>query len=67
MTRSFMVCTPHQILFGYQINEMGGTCIPYAEGRGAYGILVGKTERRRPLGRHRGRWDDNIMDLQEVG
>ena len=29
---------------------------------------MGKPERRRPLGRHRRRWEDNIkMDLQEVG
>jgi hypothetical protein len=34
------------------------------EGRGAYRILVGRPEGRRPLGR----WDDNIkMDLQKVG
>ena len=33
-----------------------------------YRVLVGKPERRRPLGRPRGRWEDNIkMDLQEVG
>jgi hypothetical protein len=32
------------------------------------GILVGKTERKRPLGRPRRRWVDNIkMDLREVG
>ena len=38
------------------------------EERGAYGVLVGNTEGRRPLGRPRRRWVDNIrMDLQEVG
>jgi hypothetical protein len=38
------------------------------EGRGAYRILVGKPEGRRPLGRPRRRWEDNLkMDLQEVG
>jgi hypothetical protein len=38
------------------------------DGRGAYRILVGKPEGRRPLGRPRHRWEDNIkMDLQEVG
>jgi hypothetical protein len=38
------------------------------EGRGAYRILVGRREGRRPLGRPRRRWEDNIkMDLQEVG
>jgi hypothetical protein len=31
-------------------------------------MLVGRPEGRRPLGRHRRRWEDNIkMDLQEVG
>ena len=38
------------------------------ERRGLYRILVGKTEGRGPVGRHRLRWDDNIkMDLHEVG
>jgi len=35
---------------------------------GVYRVLVGKTEGRRPLGRPRRSWVDNIrMDLQEVG
>ena len=38
------------------------------EDRGVYRVLVGKPEGRRPLGRPRLRWVDNIrMDLQEVG
>jgi len=38
------------------------------ERRGLYRVLVGKPERKRPLGRLRFRWEDNIkMDLQEVG
>ena len=38
------------------------------EERGVYRVLVGKPERKRPLGRPRRRWVDNIrMDLQEVG
>ena len=38
------------------------------EGRGAYRVLVGKPEGRRPLERARYRWEDNIkMDLREVG
>jgi hypothetical protein len=38
------------------------------EKRGAYTILVGRPERRRPLGRPRRRWKDNIkMAIQEVG
>jgi hypothetical protein len=36
--------------------------------RGSYRILVGKPRGKRPLGRPRRRWEDNIkMDLQEVG
>jgi len=38
------------------------------EGRGVYRVLVGKPEGKRPLGRPRRRWEDNIkMNLQEVG
>jgi len=38
------------------------------EERGVYRFLVGKPEGKRPAGRHRRRWVDNIrMDLQEVG
>ena len=34
---------------------------------GIYGVLVGKPEGKRPLGRPRRRWEDNIKtDLQEV-
>ena len=37
-------------------------------GRGVYRVLVGKPEGKRPLGRPRRRWEDNIkMDLQRVG
>jgi hypothetical protein len=38
------------------------------EGRGACRVLVGKPEGKRPLGRPRRRWEDNVrMDLREVG
>jgi hypothetical protein len=38
------------------------------EGRGVHRVLVGKPEGKRPLGRPRRRWEDNIkMNLQEVG
>ena len=38
------------------------------EGRGVQRVLVGKPEGKKPLGRPRRRWEDNIkMDLQEVG
>ena len=38
------------------------------ERKGVYRVLVGKPEGKRPLGRPRRRWEDNIkIDLQEVG
>jgi hypothetical protein len=38
------------------------------EVRGAYNILVGRPEGRKPLGRPRRRWEDNIkMDVREIG
>jgi hypothetical protein len=38
------------------------------EGRGAYRALVGRPVGKRPLGRPRRRWEDNIkMDLSEIG
>ena len=38
------------------------------EERGAYRVLVGKPEGKRPLGRPRRRWVDNIrMDVRDVG
>jgi hypothetical protein len=38
------------------------------ERKGVYKVLVGKHEGKRPLGRPRRRWEDNIrMDLQEMG
>ena len=48
---------------------MGGACGTYGGGvRGVHRVLVGKPEGKRPLGRPRLRWEDNIKkDLQEVG
>jgi hypothetical protein len=38
------------------------------EGRCVYRVLVGKPEGKRPLGRPRRRWEDNIkLDLREIG
>jgi hypothetical protein len=38
------------------------------EERGVHSVLVGKPEGKRPLGRLRRRWEDNIkMDVEEVG
>jgi hypothetical protein len=47
---------------------MGGPRSTNGEKRNAYRLLVGKPEGKRPLGRPRCRWVDNIrMDLGEVG
>jgi len=47
---------------------MGGDVARMGEGRGAYRVLVGKPEGKRPLGRPRRRWVDNVrMDLHGVG
>ena len=47
---------------------MVGACSANGERRGVYRVLVGKPEGKRPLGRPRYRWEDNIkMNLQEVG
>jgi hypothetical protein len=45
-----------------------GHVVRIGERRGVYRVLVGKHEGKRPLGRPRCRWEDNIkMDLQELG
>jgi hypothetical protein len=45
-----------------------GNVARMGEGRGIYRVLVGRPEGKRPLGRPRRRWDDNIkMDLREIG
>jgi len=51
-----------------RIMRWAGHVARMGEERGVYRVLVGKPEGRRPLGRPRRRWADNIrMDLQEVG
>ena len=51
-----------------QTNVWAGHVACMGEERGVYRVLLEKPEGRRPLGRPRRRWVDNIrMDLQEVG
>jgi len=52
----------------FQKNETGWACGMMGEERGVYRVMVGKLEGKRPLGRPRHRWVDNIrMDLLEMG
>ena len=47
---------------------MGGHVARMEEGRSAFKMLTGKPTGKRPLGRSRRRWEDNIrMDLEEIG
>ena len=67
-----MICTAHTICILRLIKSRRMRCAGHVERmgeeRGAYKVLVGKPEGKRPLGRPRRRWVDNIgMDLQEVG
>jgi hypothetical protein len=49
-------------------DEMGRACSTNGGKRNAYRILVGKPEGKRPLGKPRRRWADNIkMDLRDIG
>jgi hypothetical protein len=53
----------------YQVkeDEMGRACCTNRTKRNACGIFVGKPKEKRPLGRPRYRWVDNIkMDLREI-
>jgi hypothetical protein len=66
-----MLCTPSQNIIRMIKSRRlrwAGHVARIAEKRGANRALVGKPEGRRPHGRPRCRWEDNIkMDLREVG
>jgi len=66
---SDLYCSPN-IIRGMKSRRMrwAGHVAHMGEGRVAYIVLVGKREGKRPLGRPKRRWEDNInMDLYEVG
>lgn len=55
-------------LFKQEQLSWAGHVVCIKKSRGAYRILMGKSEENRPLGRPRPRWDGNIeMDLKETG
>ena len=58
----------NNILYSELPTAWAGHVAPMGEERGVHRVLVGKPDGKRPLGRPRRRWEDNIkMDLQEVG
>jgi len=65
----FMCSSPYIFLVIKSRKMRGaGHVVRMGERRGAYGVLVGKPEGKRPLGRPRHRWEDNIkMDLRIKG
>jgi hypothetical protein len=68
--RSLIICTPHHTYNScdqIERNEMGGACSTYGESRNVYRILVGKYEGKKPVGRPRHRWKNNMkISLEEV-
>jgi hypothetical protein len=69
--RSLMICTslPNIVrVIKSRRMRWAGHVARVGERRGVYRVLLGKPEGKRPLGRPRRRWEDNIkIDLQEVG
>jgi len=62
-----MICTPDPILFGRPRTGWAGHVARMRKRRIVYRVLVWKPEGKRPLGRSRRRWEDNIkMDIQVV-
>ena len=69
-TRNFVVCTVHLIVRIIKSRRLrwAGHVARMEEGSSALKILTGKPTGKRPLGRPRRRWEDNIrMDLEEIG
>ena len=64
-----LYCSPNIVqLIKLRKMRWAGHVAHMGERRGVYRVLVGKLEGKRPLGRPRHRWEDNIkMDLQEMG
>jgi hypothetical protein len=63
-----MICTLCQVTNKVKDDEVVGAYSSNVEKRNAYRLLVGKPEGKRPLGRPRRRWVDNIkVDLLEIG
>jgi hypothetical protein len=64
----FLIALLSVSMFILILREFLITYAEIGEGRGMHRVLVGKPEGKRPLGRPRRRWEDNIKtNLQEVG
>jgi hypothetical protein len=56
-----VISTPNQLSVGHKIKMRWARHVAsLGERRGAYRVLVGSSAGKRPLGRPRGRWEDNI-------
>ena len=64
-----LYCSPNIVrVIKSKVMKWAGHVVRMGERRGAGKVLVGKPEGKKPLGRLRRRWEDNIkIDLQEVG
>ena len=67
--RNFIDCTINIVrVIKYRRLRWAGHVARMEEGRSAFRILTGTPAQKRPLGRPRRRWEDNIrMDLKEIG
>ena len=68
--RNFKVCTVHHIVGVIKSRRLRwtGHVARMEECRNTFNILTGKPTGKRPLGRPRLRWEDNIrMDLEDIG
>ena len=64
-----LYCSPNVVrVIKWRGVRWAGNVARMGERRGVYRVLVGRPEGKRPLGRSRRRWENNIkMDLEEVG
>ena len=68
MENSYECCVETQRSISYGESGRSFPCYRMEEGRSAFKVLTGKPTGKRPLGRPRRRWEDNIrMELEEIG
>ena len=68
ITKNFIICSFHHREIKSRRQRWAGHVVRMGEGSSAFKILLGKPTGKRPLGRPRHRWEDNIrMDLEEIG